>query len=311
MDQVINFTDMPVNRYKMYGGKSCKKFCITIDDLDYMLKFPPKRKRNIEMGYTHACACEYIGSKIFAYFGIETQQTLLGTYGNNIAVACKDFETDGFRFIKFAALKNITVSNSNGGYDTDLHDILNTIRSQELYPSVELESFFWEMFVVDAYIGNFNRHNESWGFLLNDDTKEVKLAPVFNCDSSLYPGLVEDTIVDILNSREEINRRLYEFPISATKINDEKLSYSAFLLTTDNTSCIDAIIKIGVIDTNRINAIIEKTPLITNAHKAFLKFMLKERKKQVINPALNRAISLQKNKIPAAELSNDGNDFTV
>jgi hypothetical protein len=278
----------------MYGGKSCRKRCVIINGENYMLKFSPKRKRNPDMGYTHASACEYIGGKIFAYFGIESQETLLGTHNDNIVVACKDFETSGFRFIEFAGLKNSITSNSGGGYDTELQDVINTIRSQEIYPQKELESFFWEMFVVDAYIGNFNRHNGSWGFLINNDTKEIKLAPVFNCDSSLYPSIIEDTVVDLLNNRDEINRRLYEFPISIFKINNEKLSYPAFLLTTDNAACINAIIKIGIIDTNRINAIIEKTPFITNTHKAFLKFMLKERKKQIINPALNRAISLQK-----------------
>lgn len=51
----------------------------------------------------------------------------------------------------------------------------------------ELCEWFWNMFIVDAFIGNWDRHNGNWGFLYNISTDEITLAPVYDCGSSLYP----------------------------------------------------------------------------------------------------------------------------
>lgn len=31
----------------------------------------------------------------------------------------------------------------------------------------EVKEKFWDMFIIDVFIGNTNRHNGNWGFLLN------------------------------------------------------------------------------------------------------------------------------------------------
>ena len=45
---------------------------------------------------------------------------------------------------------------------------------------VELENWFWDMFIVDALIGNWDRHNGNWGFLYDTVQDEMKLAPVYD-----------------------------------------------------------------------------------------------------------------------------------
>ena len=34
---------------------------------------------------------------------------------------------------------------------------------------------FWDMFIIDALIGNHDRHNGNWGFLLNKKNKKLHL----------------------------------------------------------------------------------------------------------------------------------------
>lgn len=34
--------------------------------------------------------------------------------------------------------------------------------------------YFWDMFVVDALLGNFDRHNGNWGFLYDPVLKSTK-----------------------------------------------------------------------------------------------------------------------------------------
>ena len=36
------------------------------------------------------------------------------------------------------------------------------------------------MFVVDAFIGNWDRHNGNWGFLYNQETDKLEIAPIFD-----------------------------------------------------------------------------------------------------------------------------------
>ena len=50
------------------------------------------------------------------------------------------------------------------------------------------------MFIVDALIGNWDRHNGNWGFLYNTVTDEIALAPGYDCGSCLFPQADEKII---------------------------------------------------------------------------------------------------------------------
>ncbi len=41
---------------------------------------------------------------------------------------------------------------------------------------------FWDMFIVDALIGNFDRHGGNWGFIKKDN--QYRIAPVYDNGSS-------------------------------------------------------------------------------------------------------------------------------
>ena len=43
------------------------------------------------------------------------------------------------------------------------------------------------MFVKYALIGNTDRHNGNWGFLLDLESGKVKFAPIYDCGSCLNP----------------------------------------------------------------------------------------------------------------------------
>lgn len=58
------------------------------------------------------------------------------------------------------------IDSERNGYGTELFDILNTIDEQNLVNREELLDRFWDMFVVDAFIGNWDRHNGNWGFYM-------------------------------------------------------------------------------------------------------------------------------------------------
>ena len=51
------------------------------------------------------------------------------------------------------------IDSERQGYGTELIDILQTIEEQTLINKEELSERFWDMFIVDALIGNWDRHN--------------------------------------------------------------------------------------------------------------------------------------------------------
>lgn len=285
----IDFTDALVNKFRMFGGNNGNKIGIIFENENYMLKFPPKPSKNLKMNYANSCISEYVGCHIFESLGINTQKTILGSYGDKIVVACKDFTTEGFVFRDFVSLKNTIVESSREGYGTEISECINTIREQEVMSVEKLETFFWDMFIVDALIGNFDRHNGNWGFLINERIGVIKIAPVFDCGSCLYPQLDYEQMEYVISNQKEIDERIYVFPNSALKNNGKKLNYFQYLMETENNECLKSLKKIGdKIDLYKINDIIDNTPYISNLHKQFLKIMIKERKEKILDKAIRR-----------------------
>ena len=164
--------------------------------------------------------------RFFESVGIPVQETILGTYTSNgktkIVVACKDFTKPGITIQDFASLKNRIIDSERNGYGIDLADILSTIEAQTSIDSELLKTRFWDTFIVDALIGNWDRHNGNWGFLYNANTDEVSLAPVFDCGSSLYPQADESIMQAVLNDKNELNHRVFDMPLSAITYNGKK-----------------------------------------------------------------------------------------
>lgn len=290
---MIDFTNMP-HRNKTYAGANGSKISVIYNDELYMLKFPAPPTRKTDLSYANSCISEYIGCKIFESVGIPTQEVLLGTYTTGagkekVVVACKDFTASGLVLQDFASLKNQIVDSERNGYGTELSDILETFEQQVALDSQELKERFWDMFIVDALIGNWDRHNGNWGFLYDMKTDSMSLAPVFDCGSSLFPQADVEKMQKALTNRGELNNRIYAIPTSAIKQNGERINYFDFISSLANKDCNLALSRIKErIDMEKINAIIEETPFITDLQKTFLKTILSERNEKILDYSLKR-----------------------
>ena len=289
---MIDFTNA-VQKNKTYAGANGGKISVLYNGEQYMLKFPPVPTINKEMSYTNSCISEYIGCKVFESVGIPVQETVIGTYTSKgkekVVVACKDFTSQGITLQDFASLKNRIIDSERNGYGTELADILSTIDEQTAMDSETLKTRFWDMFIVDALIGNWDRHNGNWGFLYNNATDEVTLAPVFDCGSSLYPQADEDLMKKILSDKNELNHRIFDIPLSAVTYNGKKINYFKFLSEGKFPDCNKALKRIASrIDMKKIYEIIDNTPTITELQKEFYKTMLTSRKERIIDFSLNK-----------------------
>ena len=284
---MIDFTNLPV-RNKTYAGANGSKISVIYNNELYMLKFPAIPAINKEMSYANGCISEYIGCHIFESIGIPVQKTLLGTYTKNgkqkIVVACKDFTVGGLVLQDFASLKNTIIDSVHNGYGTELSDIEKTLEEQTAIESQNLTEWFWDMFIVDALIGNWDRHNGNWGFLYNAETDEISLAPIYDCGSCLFPQADEEIMKKTLDDPAEREIRVFERPLSGIKINGQKIQYFKFISSLETGTCNKALRRIlPKIDMDQIYKIIDETPFISNLQKSFYKVMLQERKERILD----------------------------
>ena len=289
---MIDFTSLP-KKNKTYAGANGSKISVLYNGEQYMLKFPAIARKNQELSYTNGCFSEYLGCQIFKSIGIPVQETLLGTYTKNgkekIVVACKDFTSVGVVLQDFASLKNTIIDSEHNGYGTELDDILQTLDEQMVIDPYSLKKRFWDMFIVDALIGNWDRHNGNWGFLYNVENDTMELAPVYDCGSCLYPQADENIMEATLNDPKERDLRIFSIPLSGIRLNGQKIKYFDFLSSLEYEDCNEALKRIHPkIDINKISKIIDETPYITHLQKRFYKTMLIERKKKILDFSLNK-----------------------
>lgn len=295
---MLDFTNLP-RRKKTYTGANGSKISVVLNDELYMLKFPVPPSRNKEMSYTNGSVSEYIGSHIFDIIGIPAQQTLLGTFVKNgnekVVVACKDFTTEDTVLQDFASLKNTVIDSEHNGYGTELSDIMTAMEGQQIIDPIILKRHFWDVFIVDALIGNWDRHNGNWGFLYNRRTDEITLAPIYDCGSCLYPQADETIMKATLSDSAEMNLRIFQIPLSGLKIDGKKINYFDFISSLQNKECSAALKRIvPKIDLLKINAMIDETPFISDLQKEFYKTMLRERKERILDFSYQKLLKCER-----------------
>lgn len=294
--ELIDFTGL-TRRNKAYAGANGNKISVIYEGEQYMLKFPSAAKRNPDMSYSNSCFSEYLGCQIFESVGIPVQKTLLGTYTargkERIVVACGDFTRPGVVLQDFASLKNQMIDSERSGYGTELTDIQYTFSEQTSVDEAVLTMRFWDMFIVDALIGNWDRHNGNWGFLYDTETDKMALAPVYDCGSCLYPQADEKIMRLVLENENERNLRIFEIPTSAIMLNGKRIKYFDFISSLQNEDCNAALRRIvPKVNLVKINALVDGTPALTYLQRQFYKTMLAERKRKLLDLPLDKLKSI-------------------
>ena len=192
---MIDFTNA-IEEFNNYKGSEKKKTLI-YNNKKYLVKFPdPIREKNKNISYINNAFSEYIGSNVFKIVGFKTQNTVLGKYEYNgkekIVCACEDFTDSENVLYEF---ENLALSvNPDKKIETELNDIMEVIEESKMIDSKITRQKFWDMFVIDSLIGNTDRHNGNWGFLLNKTTRKAEFSPIYDCGSCLNPMLEEQEI---------------------------------------------------------------------------------------------------------------------
>ena len=291
---MINFTGCRIIPGRAYNGANGSKIAVRYQNVVYMLKFPPSAAgKPTELSYTNGCISEHIASSIFNLIGIPAQETMLGVYTVNgrekLVCACKDFTVENKRFFDFCSIKNTVLDSDSNGTGTELSDVMDAIDKQQYVSPAFLKKHFWDVFIVDALLGNFDRHNGNWGFLYDESTDTASVAPVFDCGSCLLPQADDRIMRQVLSDEAELNARIFQFPTSALKLNGRKINYFDFITKENQPDCNAALLRIFPrIDLKAIHSFIDSAEGLTDLQRSFYKSYIQARYDRILVPGYSR-----------------------
>ena len=265
---MIDFTNA-IEEINNYKGSEKKKTLI-YDNKKYLVKFPdPIREKNKNISYINNAFSEYVGSNIFKICGFRTQNVILGKYFYNgkekIVCACEDFTDEEHILYEF---ENLALStNPDKKIETELEDIMEVIEESKMIDTQEITEKFWDMFVIDSIIGNTDRHNGNWGFILNKKTSNINFSPIYDCGSCLNP-MIEDEELKKINEAELKNLAINCY--SCIKENGKKINYMSYIKQMKNKECNNAIKRVFKnIDIEKIKYFIDDIEEMSNIRKEF------------------------------------------
>ncbi len=268
----MDYSDYPLsNRY--YSGSE-RKIGVVIKEEEWILKFQYKD----ELKYRFNHVSEHIGSRVFDSIGISAQMTELGTYKGEEVVACKNFIPEGCMFVPFNDVGESTLERDKDAFQYSYEDVMAMLSTnRKLTDQDSTIDFFWDMYIVDALLGNFDRHGSNWGFIKSND--EYTIAPVFDNGSCLYPQMIDEKMMQkIIDSPELTEDRVYRFPTSQIHVGSKKSSYHDVISSKRFDECNNALLRVFPrIKMRKIFGIVDGVESISDIHKEFYKHMLSSR----------------------------------
>ena len=155
---------------------------------------------------------------------------------------------------------------------------VSSVRRRQFVDPVSLRARFWDMFVVDAFLGNFDRHNGNWGFLVDAATRKAEIAPAFDFGSCLLPQADDDIMRRVIEDKTERDARIYNFPASALRQKGRKIGYVDFISHNRDGVLAPSLARIlPRIDLAAIDGFIDETPYLTDLQRRFYKIYLAAR----------------------------------
>ena len=299
-NDLINFNNCPTNT-RMYGGLAGNKIGIIYNNENYLIKYPQNlkniRMKNVNLSYSNAPICEYLGSHIYEILGIPVHKTILGERQGKIVVACKDFLNQGDRLYEFREIKTTfeyeskqevenETDNTTSGNGVDLKEILFVLENHPILQQIpEIKKRFWDMFVVDAFIGNGDRNNGNWGIISHYNDK-LELSPVYDNGNCLNNKWDDEKIQNCMKDNTMLETIAYKGVFCIFTNKEKKINPFQYLSKTNN---MDALKSFGVIyqklldNEDKIKALITKTDLLSDIQKEFYTSLLDIRLHKAFN----------------------------
>lgn len=281
---------MKLNNYSKsnvhYGGSE-EKIGLVIDGRQYLVKF----QKETETGLVNNHICEYLGSSIIGLLGENVQSTSLATYNGRYVVACLDFIESTEEFVPFNEVGDSSLERDRDVYQYTYDDIIKMLQENRKITNVqETIEKFWDLYIYDALLGNFDRHGSNWGFIRSNG--KYRMAPIFDNGSCLFPRITTDEECEkVIKNEEELDKRTFKFPTSQIKLGTKKSSYFDVISSLRFDECNKALLRVhSKIDLVKIARFIDTVDIITNTQKKFYKTIITHRFNKIIDYSYKKLV---------------------
>lgn len=171
----------------------------------------------------------------------------------------------------------------NKAFIENVYDVVK--ESKVINNKEDVIKSFWDMFVIDALIGNTDRHLSNWGFLVKGD--RVIFAPIYDCGSSLGATISDKDMMSILNDPSEFKNTEFNL-ISAYLMNGKRIFYHE-IFKNPPEDLKEAIKRmVPKINISEINDIISSVEIMSNVRKEYLLKAVSMRYKEILEPSFKR-----------------------
>lgn len=239
-------------------------------------------------------ADSYMSSHILGILGYPVYETTLGTLNGETVVACKNFVPQGGVLLEFERFMRRHYDSSDIGRVPRTDQIYGIFENDPVLSARSgiFKACYWERFIGDALIGNFDRHKGNFGYLIDKDDS-VSASPVYDNGSTLYPNLSEQDMRDVLADPKEIMMRVKLFPKAALEMNGKKVDYYDMMASGIYDELTNAVVStVPRIRTAASAAyeFINGCDFLSDTRKAFYGTMLAERMTFILEPRVTKQV---------------------
>ncbi len=170
---------------------------------------------------------EKVASEIAELMGLATHETLIATYEGHLGCAVRSFLKPGQTLVHgnelmAGAIEGYDKSKHRGQADHNFDNIVASLGRRFLPPAVRrfISINFVGYLMLDALVGNTDRHHENWGvvqkFTIKNDREakhirialRIGLAPTFDHASSLGRELLDEARLRMLADPAALRRNI-------------------------------------------------------------------------------------------------------
>ena len=298
-----------------YGGSDRKDGLLGPDGSRYMVKFSNKQapRRDLSTRHVNNTVSEYITSHILSILGYPVHDTVLGTLNGEVAVACRNFVPPGAALVEFGTFLRKHYDSADIGRTPNIHQVYEVFETDRmLSPQADrFKTCFWERFVGDALVGNFDRHKDNFGYLVEADGS-VSPSPLYDNAGTLFPRLSEADMAAVLADPKELLQRVRLYPKATLELHPgTKADYSDMLSSglfpELTTAVLQAVPRIREA-MPAVRAFLNGCAFLSDIRKDFYSVMLAQRLHFLLEPAYERCQTRQFD-LAARKRIEDGTEY--
>ena len=195
----------------LYNGNT-DKFGVTVDGVNYIIKEQKKEENS-------SVFSEYVASRFIKCLNTRVQEVWLGIYEDRVVDIIKDFTKPGVALRSFGSTRQSSedtdIARHTGYTYNEIMILIDKHIKLGVNAKVRVKQQFWRQFILDAILGNRDRHGGNWGYLTNGIVSAP--APIYDNGGSLFPDVAKIISKYSKNRKKFIMDRSDYFPASIIK----------------------------------------------------------------------------------------------